>query len=139
MTTLEAWIAKRDELRSIDNITAQEDYDDIGQQLAECDRAIAQLQKRPQPSNLIDTIRELLQVAEWHQTLYNDIRAIAPEYFERHPDLNAVNYLEIEAATIQQRAQDILAVWEGEPESEPELEWYNADDDNSERLIAWYG
>lgn len=49
--------------------------------------------------------KEILDVLSWYFALYNDVRATAPEYFERCYDLNAVQYLNGEAWSIYNRLQ----------------------------------
>lgn len=54
------------------------------------------------PAELFES---LLDVAEWYGSLDRDVRKIAPEYMERHPDPGAVDFLASEAASIAEQAR----------------------------------
>lgn len=47
---------------------------------------------------------ELVEALSWYISFYHDVRAVAPEYFERCADLNATEYLFSEAQSIYTRA-----------------------------------
>lgn len=61
--------------------------------------------KNPTVTIPAQLLSDLIDVAEWYGALDRDVRAIAPEYMQRHPDPGAVDYLAGEANGVAEQAR----------------------------------